>query len=188
MEVFPRHSIAWRIEQPHTVRRMTLSLPWMALVTGIVMRLWRSYALTHGSPDSWAWVGGTFLVGVSFLFLMCAIHLANFTLRNWLWRAPLFAILEAGTEIGMSLTLTALSLEPLGADKAELSDWLPTGIRIMFFRLVGIVLFTAVLAAVVSVLRRIILITDDRGSTAAAVARGAAEQPSADNHAEGAKP
>ena len=84
---------------PHALRRLSVSLPQMALVTGIGMRLWRSYVLTHGSADSWAWVGGTFLVGVSFLFLMTAIHLGNFTLRNWTWRAPLFAVLESGTEI-----------------------------------------------------------------------------------------
>lgn len=175
MDVFPRHSIAWRLEQPHLLRRVTLSLPVMALMTGIVLRLWRSYALTHGSPDSWAWVGGTLLAGIAFLFLMCAVHLANFTLRNWAWRAPLFAILEAGTEIGMSLALTALNLEPLGADKAELADWLPSGIRILFFRMLGIVLFTVVLAIVVSILRRIILVADQRGHTVAAVHRASAE-------------
>ena len=109
-EFFPRHFIAWRLEQPPAIRRLTLSLPQMALVTGIVMRLWRSYVLTHGSPESWAWVGGTFLAGAGFLFLMCAIHLGNFTLRNWLWRAPAFAVLESGTEIVMSLALTTVNL------------------------------------------------------------------------------
>lgn len=165
---------------------MTISLPAMALVTGIVVRLWRSYVLTHGAPDSWAWVGGTFLAGASFLFLMCAVHLANFTLRSWTWRAPLFSILEAGTEIGMSLVLTALSLEPLGADKAELSDWLPTAIRVLFSRLVGIVIFAAVLAVVVSVLRRIILAADHRSSTVAAVHRGTTENSAAAEPAKGA--
>mgnify|MGYP003339641437 CR=1 FL=1 len=116
-EFFPRDSITWRAERPHALRRLSVSLPQMALVTGIGMRLWRSYVLTHGSADSWAWVGGTLLVGVSFLFLMTAIHLGNFTLRNWTWRAPLFAVLESGTEILVSLALTTLNLEPLGADR-----------------------------------------------------------------------
>ena len=113
-------------------------------VTGIGMRLWRSYVLTHGSADSWAWVGGTFLVGVSFLFLMTAIHLGNFTLRNWTWRAPLFAVLESGTEILVSLALTTLNLEPLGADMADIEDWRPTATRILLWRLAGVVLFTVV--------------------------------------------
>lgn len=184
-DFFPRHSISWRIEEPRALRRLTLSLPQMALVTGIAMRLWRSYALTHGSPDSWAWVGGTFLTGVAFLFVMCALHLANFTLHNWTWRAPLFAVLEAGSEIVTSLALTTLNLEPLGADKAELSDWLPTGVRILFWRLVGIVLFTVVLGVVVSVLRRIILAAEDRGHTVSAVHRATAEQTAAVDTPEG---
>lgn len=177
-EFFPRHSITWRAERPHALRRLSVSLPQMALITGIGMRLWRSYVLTHGSADSWAWIGGTFLVGVSFLFLMTAIHLGNFTLRNWTWRAPLFAILEAGTEILVSLALTTLGLEPLGADMAEFEDWLPTATRILIWRLVGVVLFTAVLAVIVSILRRIILAAEDRGHTVAAVHRATSELPS----------
>ena len=174
-EFFPRHSIASRTEHPHALRRLSFSLPQMALVTGIAMRLWRSYALTHGSPDSWAWVGGTFLVGASFLCLMCAIHLGNFTLRNWLWRAPLFAVLESGTEILASLALTTVNLEPLGAEMAELSDWLPTATRILFWRLAGVLTFTIVLGVVVSILRRVILVAEDRSHTVAAVHRASAE-------------
>ena len=174
-EFFPRTTIAWRLEQPDAIRRLTLSLPQMALLTGIVMRLWRSYVLTHGSPESWAWVGGTFLAGAGFLFLMCAIHLGNFTLRNWLWRAPAFAVLEAGTEIVMSLALTTVNLEPLGADMAELSDWLPTATRIFVWRLAGVLLFAGVLGIVVSVLRRLILVAEDRTHTVAAVHRASAE-------------
>lgn len=174
-DFFPQHTVAWRIEEQRAVRRLTLSLPQMALVTGVALRLWRSYALTHGSPDSWVWVGGTFLAGASFFFLMCALHLANFTLRNWTWRAPAFAALEAGSETVTSLALTALNLEPLGADKADVSDWLPTGVRILVWRMIGIVLFTVVLAVVVSVLRRIILAAEDRGHTVTAVHRATAE-------------
>lgn len=184
-EFFPRHSVAWRIEQPHALRRLSASLPQMALVTGIVMRLWRSYALTHGSAESWAWVGGTFLVGASFLCLMCAIHLANFTLRNWIWRAPLFAVLESGTEIVVSLALTTVNLEPLGAEMAELSDWLPTATRILFLRLGGLIAFAVVLGVVVSILRRLILVAEDRGHTMAAVQRASAGQQTVSDHSDG---
>ena len=185
-EFFPRRSIAWRIEQPHALRRLTVSLPQMALVTGVALRLWRSYALTHGSADSWAWIGGTFLVGAGFLCLMCAIHLGNFTLRNWVWRAPLFAVLESGTEILVSLALTTVNLEPLGAEMAELSDWLPTATRILFWRLGGLILFALVLGVVVSILRRLILAAEDRGHTVAAVHRASAEHHAPIEPSEGA--
>jgi hypothetical protein len=174
-EFFPRKTIAWKLEQPHALRHATLSLPAMALLTGVPLRLWRAYALTHGAHDSWAWVGGTFLVGLVFLYLMAAIHLGNFTLRSWVWRAPLFALLESGVEIIMSFVLTTFRLEPLGADRAELSDWVATSVRTLIWRLVGIVLFVIVLAVVVSVIRRLLLVAEQRSSMAVRIHRATVE-------------
>ena len=175
-EFFPRKTVAWKLEEPPALRRLSLSLPQMALFTGIVLRLWHSFTLTHGPPDSWLWVGGTFLAGVTFLFLMVTIHLGNYTLRHWVWRAPAFAVLEAGMEIVMSLALTAFGLEPLGADTAELSDWLPTATRILLWRLSGVVLFVLVLAVVVSIVRRVIVAAEHRTSMAVAISRASVEQ------------
>ena len=175
-EFFPRKTVAWKLEEPRPLRRLSLSLPYMALLTGVLLRLWRSYVLTHGAPDSWAWVGGTFLIGMVFLFLMVTVHLGNYTLRHWTWRAPVFALLEAGTEIIMSLALTTLGLEPLGADRAELADWLPSSIRTLVFRLVGILLFVMVLAMVVSIMRRILLVAEQRSSMAVRIQRASVEQ------------
>jgi hypothetical protein len=75
----------------------------------------------------------------------------------------------------MSLALTTVGLEPLGAERAEFGDWIPTGIRILFWRLGGIIIFSVVLAIVVSVLRRLLLAAEDRGHTVAAVHRATAE-------------
>jgi hypothetical protein len=187
-ELFPHTTTSWRTDQPHALRRLTLSLPQMALLTGIVLRLWRSYSLTHGSPDSWAWVGGTFLAGVGFLFLMCAIHLANFTFRNWIWRAPTFAVMEASTEIVMSLVLTTLNLEPLGAEMAEFADWLPTAAGIFILRLAGVIIFSMVLGLVVWALRRMLLAAEHRGHTVAAVHRATAEIQAEQAQGKGANP
>ena len=74
-------------------------------------------------------------------------------------------------EILMSLALTTVGLEPLGADRAELSDWLPTGIRVLIWRLLGIVLFAMVLAVVVTVMRRVLLVAEQRTSTAVRIQR-----------------
>jgi hypothetical protein len=178
-EFFPRKTVAWKLEEPPPLRRLSLSLPYMALLTGVLLRLWRSYVLTHGAPDSWAWVGGTFLIGMVFLYLMVTVHLGNYTLRHWMWRAPVFALLEAGTEIIMSLALTTLGLEPLGADRAELADWLPTSIRTLILRLVGILLFVMVLAVVVSIIRRILLVAEQRSSMAVRIQRASLGQESA---------
>lgn len=174
-EYFPRKTVQWKLQEPRSLRRVSLSLPYMALLTGVPMRLWRSFAFTHGSPDSYTWVGGTFLAGMMFLFLMVTLHLGNYTLRNWTWRAPAFAVLESGAEIVMSLALTTVGLEPLGADTAELSDWLPTAVRILFWRLLGILLFALVLAIVVGIVRRILLAAEHRTSTAIHIHRATLE-------------
>jgi hypothetical protein len=187
-EFFPRHTVAWKVEQPHALRHATLSLPYMALLTGVPLRLWRAYVLTHGAPDSWAWVGGTFLIGLVFLFLMVSIHLGNYTLRHWLWRAPVFALLESGTEIIMSLALTTVGLEPLGAARAELSDWLTISVRTVVLRLVGIILFVMVLAVVVSIIRRLLLVAEQRSSMADRIHRASVHQQSVDEGAAGNTP
>ena len=174
-EFFPRRSVAFSFEEPPLLRRVSLSLPYMSLLTGLILRLWRSYTLTHGTPDSWSWVGGTFLAGMSFLYLMATLHLGNYTLRHWLWRAPAFAVLESGAETMTSLVLTTAGLEPLGADTAELSDWLPTAVRILFWRILGVSLFALVLAGVVSVARRVLLAKDERTSTANRIHRASLE-------------
>ena len=178
-EFFPRRSVSWKIEEPAALRRLTLSLPYMALLTGVMMRAWRSWTLTHGRADSWAWVGGTFLAGQMFLLLMATLHLGNYTVSHWAWRAPAWAVLEAGAEIVMSLALTTIGLEPLGADTAELSDWLPTATRILFWRLTGVLLFALVLAVVVSVVRRLLLAAEDRTSTAVRIHRASTEHAAA---------
>jgi len=182
-EFFPRQTVAWKLEQPHALRHASLSLPYMALLTGVPMRIWRAYVLTHGASDSWVWVGGTFLIGQLFLFLMAAIHLGNYTLRHWTWRAPAFALLESGTEIIMSLALTTVGLEPLGAARAELSDWFTTSVRTVVLRLVGIVLFTMVLAVVVSIIRRLLLVAEQRSSMAVRIRRASVHQETLDDEA-----
>ena len=186
-EFFPRRTGTWKFEEPRALRRISLSLPYMALLTGVILRLWRAYVLTHGAPDSWPWVGGTFLAGMVFLFLMATLHLGNYTLRNWTWRAPAFAVLESGAEIVTSLALTTVGLEPLGAKTAELSDWLPTATRILFWRMAGICLFALVLAIVVSIARRLLLAADDRTSTVARVHRASLERQAIVENEPGAK-
>ena len=159
------------MEEPPALRRLTLSLPEMALLTGVPLHLWRAFAFTHGTPDSAAWVGGTFLAGMTFLYVMLTLHLGNFTLRRWIWRAPAFAILVAGSEIVTSLALTALGLEPLGAERAELSDWLPMALQILLLRLVGIILFAFVLGVIVWIVRSLLLAGENRTHTVTAVHR-----------------
>jgi hypothetical protein len=181
-EFFPRKTIAWEVvEDPTAIRRLSMSLPEMALVTGILLRLYRAYVLSHGSADSWLWVGSTLVVGAVVLLVMLTAHLANHTVRHWWWRAPMFAALEAGTEIMMSLALTAVGLEKMGSGVAELADWLPGATRVLVVRMLVIIPFTLILAVVVTIVRRVLLATENRTSTAQRVseARRVVEEPPA---------
>jgi hypothetical protein len=166
-QFFPRKTIAWEVvEDPTAIRRLSNSLPEMALLTGVVLRLYRAYVLTHGSPESWLWVGSTIVIGAVLLLVMLTVHLANYTVRHWWWRAPVFAAFEAVTEIMMSLALTAVGLEKIGTGVAELNDWLPGAAQVLAWRMVVIVPFTALLAVIVTLVRRILLAREHRTSTA----------------------
>lgn len=145
------------LEEPAFLRRVSLSLVSMGVLTGVGLRLYRAVVLQFGWSDSWLWVGGTFLAGAVFLFLMATLHLGNYAQRSWWWRAPTFALVEAGTESLVSLALTLLGLEVVGSIDATLQDWQESSARILFFRVVGITLFTVVLALVSTVVRLLLL-------------------------------
>jgi hypothetical protein len=144
-------------EEPAFLRKVSLSLPVMALLTGAGLRSYRALVLTFGWSDSWLWIAGTFIGGAVFLFLMATLHLGNYPARAWWWRAPLFALLESGTEVLVSLVLTLLGLELVGSVTATLEDWQFSSARIVFFRVAGLTLFAVVLALVSTVVRLLLL-------------------------------
>jgi hypothetical protein len=138
-------------------RRVSMSLLVMAVATGAGLRGYRAFVLTFGWSDSWLWIAGTFIGGAVFLFLMATLHLGNYPARAWWWRAPLFAFVEAGTEVVVSLALTILGFEVVGSMSATFEDWQLTALRTMSFRVVGITLFAVVLALVSTVVRLLLL-------------------------------
>jgi hypothetical protein len=150
---FPRHSVEWRLEEPQSFRRLSLSLVEMALLTGIVLRLLRALTFTHGRA-SWLFYGAAFVVGLLILLGMTTAHLANWTLRSWLWRAPLFALVEVAGEMVTSLLLIALRREPEGAVRAEFHDWPSMAMRALLQSELSICLWAALLAGVILFVRR----------------------------------
>lgn len=169
MRSFPRHTITWKLEEPPALRRLSLSLIEMAALTGIVLRLYRAVVLTRGAPESWAYVYGAVLVGSLFFLVMATLHLANFTVRRWLWRAPAFALVEVAAEMLTSLALIAVHREPVGSARAGFHDWLSLAATVFVSRVLGLLLFAAVLAGVVQLVRQVLLRRERRLHTAAAV-------------------
>lgn len=150
---FPQHSVEWKLEEPAAFRRLSLSLIEMALLTGIVLRLLRALTFTHGRA-SWLFYGAAFVVGLLILLGMTTAYLANWTLRSWVWRAPLFALVEVAGEMATSLLLIAIRREPEGAVRAEFHDWPSMALRAFLQSELSICLWAALLASVILFVRR----------------------------------
>jgi len=150
---FPRHSVEWRLEEPAAFRRLSISLVEMALLAGIALRLLRALTFTHGRA-SWLFYGAAFVVGLLVLLGMTTAYLANWTLKSWLWRAPLFALVEVAGEMATSLVLIALRREPEGAVRAEFHDWPSMALRAFLQSELSICLWAALLAGVILFVRR----------------------------------
>ena len=153
---FPKNTDQWRIDKPGALRRFSLSLIEMAVVTGVALRLYRALVITQGSP-SWAWIGGTFVFGLLFLCAMATLHLANYPLYRWMWRAPLFALVEVAAESVTSLALIYLGREPFGSARASWGDWLPMTFQSLWTRQLTVCGWALVLAAAVWVVRRTVM-------------------------------
>jgi hypothetical protein len=173
---FPRDNVAWHLEEPRVFRKLTLSLPAMAIAAGMLVRLIR--VGVGGISASWWGVFGAIALGMIVLLTIATAHLGNYPVKQWLWRAPLFGLAEGAAEAGASALLTMLGVEVLGSTRAHLSDW-PSmatdtiigtpGLGFVDGRIVMVSLFALLLAGVVQVVRYLLLRSEDRDTTAIAI-------------------
>jgi hypothetical protein len=150
---FPRQTIEWRMEEPPAFRKLSLSLLEMALLTGVVLRVLRALAFTYGRA-SWLYYGLVVVLATLLLVGMTTAHLANFPVRAWGWRAPLFALVEVVGEMSTSFLLIALGREPEGSARAEFHDWPSMAWRALLQSELTICLWTALLALAIVLVRR----------------------------------
>ncbi|HMA25221.1 MAG TPA: hypothetical protein VKP00_14530, partial [Gemmatimonadaceae bacterium] len=157
---FPNQTIEFKLEEPRAFRRFSFSLVEMAIVTGVLVRVVRLVALTHGS-NNWFYLGGVLAIGAIFLLGMLTAHLANYPLQEYLWRAPLFALIEVTAEMATSALLIAVGREANGTVRAHWDDWLGMSLNALLYRGLAIVVWGLILAGVVQLVRRTILHEDD---------------------------
>lgn len=161
--LFPRQTVEWRLEEPRAFRRFSRSLVEMAIVTGVVLRIFRVLTLTHGS-NNWLYLGGMLALGMIFLLGMVTAHLASYPLHQYLWRAPAYAIIEVLAEMGTSALLIALGREANGTVRAHWDDWAGLSLHALLYRGLAIVVWGLVLAGVVSLVRRTLVHEDEESS------------------------
>ncbi|HUQ81936.1 MAG TPA: hypothetical protein VM076_12380 [Gemmatimonadaceae bacterium] len=175
---FPRQTAEWpKFEEPAAFRRFSMSIWEMALVTGVLVRLYRALAMTTGPTNSWLYFGTTLALGLLVVLGMATLHLGNYPLKHWLWRAPLFGALEAAAEALTSLGLILAHREPNGSERAHLHEWPGIAAGTFFWRFAIVVLFALVLAGIVQLVRYLLLRRDHRVHTAIAVHEESAKHP-----------
>ena len=142
----------WDLEEPAAFARIARSPVELAVITGIVIRLFRAVVLTHGNVTT-TYLAASLVLGTLFLLGMATLHLGRFPVREWPWRAPLFAIFETTGEMTVSLVLIWLHREPWGTARAEFLDWQAMATGVLFWRVVGVSLWALLLGLTVSFVR-----------------------------------
>jgi len=145
-------SSEWDLEEPEAFARIARSPVELALITGVVIRLFRAVVLTRG-PVSSAYLFAALVLGTLFLLGMATLHLGRFPVREWPWRAPLFAVFETAGEMAVSLVLISLHREPWGTARAEFMDWQPMATAVLFWRLIGVCVWALLLGTTVQFVR-----------------------------------
>ncbi|HEY6218483.1 MAG TPA: hypothetical protein VIV65_00415 [Gemmatimonadaceae bacterium] len=149
---FPKHTGLMKAEVPGPFRRLSWSIVEMGLITGVLVRVYRSLVLTHGS-SSLLYIGTVMTVALLFVIGMATAHLANFPLNHWLWRVPAFIGFEVLGEMGTSLILIWLAREPNGTVRAHFDDWPGMMIRALLIRGVVLIVWSLALASIVQLVR-----------------------------------
>ncbi len=161
-DFFPRHTVEWAARETVMLRRLSLSIVTMALITGLVLRAYRWFLLTATATEPWLFVAGYGAAAV-LLVTMATLHLSNYPVSHWLWRAPLFAVLTGLTEGVVSAGLIAMRVERSGTDVAHWHDWPGLVTRAVILDTVLVVTFAAVLAAIVQLVRTRMLRRERQG-------------------------
>ena len=142
-----------RVREPPAFSKLARSIVEIALVTGVLVRLFRAVVITRAGGGSGLYIAAAFLVGGGFVLLMATIHLSRFPLRQWAWRAPAFAALESVFEAIVSLCLIAAHREPLGTGAATFRDWPGIAATILVRHTIVITIFAALLGLTVKLVR-----------------------------------
>lgn len=150
MRFFPQETLEWRVLEPSFLRRLSISLVTMAVFTGVLLRTARLISLyLPGLTALLVW-----LVGLALLAAFVTLHLGNYPLRQWVWRAPAFALIQSVASLVTSAVFVALGVERLGSAAMRWPQWVGDIFPTLVRNTVAVCLYALALAAAVQVVRR----------------------------------
>lgn len=138
----------------HPFRRISRSVVDMAVLTGIVVRVLHVLFSARSAELSWFAYAGRFILIPIVALGLASVHWSNYPVRQWLWRAPVFGLIEAATGAIASLGLIAAGRERWGTGRAEMADWPSIASRILVAHVLVICIFALLLGAIVQFIRR----------------------------------
>ena len=149
------------------IARIPRSLIPMALVTGILVNSYILFVLTRASAN-FGWVALLLAFAGRFVILLAVatVYLGNHPVRQWIWRSPAFAVLEAAAEAITVAIFIELGVERIGTDHAHWPDWWGIVSDIWIYHISAILVFSLILGIVVQIVRYALLRQEHRDTTA----------------------
>jgi hypothetical protein len=126
----------------------------MAIIAGVVVRVLHVLSNAHGEQLDWHSFVGTFIAIPVILLALATIHLASYPLHQWVWRAPVFALVESAVEALLSLALISAGRERWGTGRAVFGDWPAMAATTLLWRFGMICVFALILGGVAQFVRR----------------------------------
>jgi hypothetical protein len=159
MRFFPQDTLEWQTMEPSSLRRLSISLVTMAVITGVVLRTVRLASLySPGLAVLLVWI----VVGLAILAAFVTLHLGNYPLRQWVWRAPSFALIQTVASLATSAVFVAVGMERLGSAPMGWSQWVGDIFPTLVRNMIAVCAYALLLATGVQVVRRMFLARNER--------------------------
>lgn len=149
------------------IARIPRSLIPMALITGILVHSYIWFVLARASVN-FGWIALLLAFAGRFVLLLglATVYLGNHPVRQWIWRAPLFAVAESAVEAAMVAVLIRVRVERIGTEHAHQRDWWSIVSDILVYHGIAILVFSLILGVVVQIVRYALLKQENRDTTA----------------------
>ena len=98
----------------------------------------------------------TWIVGLALLAAFVTLHLGNYPLRQWVWRAPSFALIQTAASLITSALFVALGMERLGSTAMGWPQWVGDIFPTLVRNVIAVCAYALLLAVAVQLVRRML--------------------------------